>query len=430
MRVESRCDLYSSSKLIPIYHGFVISHGHVKLFEERMGRRLTDLTSRTYSENQYRGLLVEFFEQDGWRVTHEASSADQGAVLAIARGSLSYTVMLKVSSEGRRDRLVALLSQAILEARAAASISPEKHDPLAVIAAPSILRSTADELIEFRSKFAPEAAVGIFDREGLRQFRGPGLEKLIAAPPRSARKQKLRVPDSANLFGGLNLWLLKVLLAPLVPEDLLEAPREHYRNASELAKAAGVSVMSAFRFVRQLERDDFLDMESDFLRLVRREELMRRWQAAYLRPMPEMPLRWSDPTNNEHQVVAALRALNDTSSFGSARFACLGHSAAAEFLGFGPALRVPPRLYLESLDRAVLTRVRLSPEGAEFRPDLFVRQPVFRKSVFEAAVTRDGALVSDIIQIWLDITSPPAHDNALADQIRQRALAKIFMEQI
>jgi hypothetical protein len=71
-----------------------------------------------------------------------------------------------------------------------------------------------------------------------------------------------------------------------------------------------------------------------------------------------------------------------------------------------------------------------SPDGAEFRPDLFVRQPVFRKSVFYAAVTRDGVLVSDIIQIWLDITSPPALDRILADEIRQRALAQIFTEQM
>jgi hypothetical protein len=70
-----------------------------------------------------------------------------------------------------------------------------------------------------------------------------------------------------------------------------------------------------------------------------------------------------------------------------------------------------------------------SPEGAEFRPDLFVRAPVFRKSLFNAAVTRDGILVSDIIQIWLDITSPPARDRVLADEIRQRALAQIFAEQ-
>ena len=135
--------------------------------------------------------------------------------LAISRGSLSYTVALKVSSEGRRDRLVAFLSEAILEARAAASASPDKPAPMAVVAAPSIPRSTADELIDFRSRVAPDVAVGIFDREGLRRFVGSGLEALTAAPPRSARRQKLRVPDSANLFSDLNQWLLKVLLAPL-----------------------------------------------------------------------------------------------------------------------------------------------------------------------------------------------------------------------
>jgi hypothetical protein len=395
-----------------------------------MERRVSGLKSVAYSENPYLDLLVELFEQDGWRVKREASFADKGADLAISRGSLSYTVALKVSSEGRRDRLVALLSQAILEARAAASVSPDKPAPLAVIAAPSILRSTANELIDFRSKVAPDAAVGIFDREGLRRFVGSGLEMLIAAPPRSARRQKLRVPDSANLFSDLNQWLLKVLLAPLVSEDLLEAPRGEYRNASELAEAAQVSVMSAFRLVRQLGQDGFLDDDSEILHLVHREELMRRWQAAYLRPVLERPLVWIDPATNEHQVPAALRAFNGESSSGSAPLACLGLSAAAKCLGFGPAQRVQPSFYLESLDREVLTRMGFSPDGAEFRPDLFVRQPVFRKSVFYAAVTRDGVLVSDIIQIWLDITSPPALDRILADEIRQRALAQIFTEQM
>ncbi len=393
-----------------------------------MERRLSALKSIAYKKNQYLDLLVQLFEQDGWRVKREASVADKAVDLAISRGSLSYTVVLKVSSEGRRDRLEALLCQAILEARAAASVSPDKPAPLAVIAAPSILRSTADELIEFRSTVAPDAAVGLFDRDGLRQFHGSGLKMLIAAPPRSARKQKLRVPDSANLFSDLNQWMLKVLLAPQVSEDLLEVPRGEYRNASELAKAAQVSVMSAFRFVRQLERDGFLDMESDFLRLVHREELMRRWQAAYLRPVLERPLVW-DPANNERQVPDALRAFNGESSSGSAPLACLGLSAAAQCLGFRPTQRIPPCFYLESLDREVLARMGFSPDGAEFRPDLFVRQPVFRTSVFKAAVTRDGILVSDIIQIWLDITSPPAGDKVLADEIRRRALAQVFAEQ-
>jgi hypothetical protein len=394
-----------------------------------MKRRLSDMKSATYDENQYLELLIELFQRDGWGVKRKASFADKGAGLAISRGNLCYIVALKVSSEGRRDRLLALLSQAILEARAAASLSPDKPAPLAVIAAPSIPKSTVDELVGFQSKVAPDAAVGIFDREGLRRFVGSGLEMLIAAPPRSARRQKLRVPDSANLFSDLNQWLLKVLLAPLVPDDLLDAPRGEYRNATELAKAARVSVMSACRFVRQLGQDGFLDDESEILRMVHREELMRRWQAAYLRPMPEMPLRWIDPANDEHQVSTALRAFNGESSSELAPLACLGLFAAAECLGFGTAQRVPPSFYLESLDREVLARMGFSPEGAEFRPDLFVRQPVFRKSVFKGAVTRDGILVSDIIQILLDITSPPSRDKVLADEIRQRALAQIFAEQ-
>src|ERR1035441_8590066 len=245
-----------------------------------MEQKLSDLKSATYSEDQYLELLVELFRKDGWRVRRDALFAETVAELAISRGDLCYSVALKVSSEGRRDRLLALISQAILEARAAAAASPDKPAPLAVVAAPSIPRNTVDELVDFRSKVAPDAAVGIFDREGLRRFVGSGLEHLTAAPPRSARRQKLRVPDAANLFSDLNQWLLKVLLAPLISEDLLAAPRGEYRNASELAEVADVSVMSAFRFVRQLERDDFLDKESDFLRLVHRDAMMRRWQAA------------------------------------------------------------------------------------------------------------------------------------------------------
>jgi hypothetical protein len=354
---------------------------------------------------------------------------ETGADLVISQGDLCYIVALKISSEGRRDRLVALISQAILEARAAAALLPDKSAPLAVVTAPSIPRSTADELVAFRSKFAPDVAVGIFDREGLRRFVGTGLENLTEGPPRSARRQKLRVPESANLFSDLNQWLLKVLLAPLISEDLLAAPRGEYRTASDLAEVAQVSVMSAFRFVRQLERDGFLNMESEYLRLVKREELMRRWLAAYLRPMPEMPLRWIDQAKNEHQVSALFRAFNGEFSSGSAVPACLGLSAAAECLGFGSAQRVPPRFYyLGNLDRDVFRRMGFSPDDAEFRPDLFVRQLVFRRSVLKAAVTRDGILVSDIIQIWLDITSPLGRDQELADQIRQYALAKIFEE--
>jgi hypothetical protein len=186
--------------------------------------------------------------------------------------------------------------------------------------------------------------------------------------------------------------------------------------------------MSASRFVRQLEQDRFLDDESEILRLVHREELMRRWQAAYLRPIPEIPLRWIDPAKHAYEFPAVLRQFNDKSPSRSAPIACLGTYGAAELLGFGPSQAIPPMFYLESVDREVLSRMDFSPDGAEFRPDLFVRAPVFRNSLFEASVARDGMLVSDIIQTWLDITSPPTRDSMLADEIRQRALSQIFEE--
>jgi hypothetical protein len=337
---------------------------------------------------------------------------------------------LKVCSEGRRDRLVALLAQAILEARAAAQASGSQAVPLAVVAAPAIPRSAVDGLMSFRAEVAPDATVGIFDLEGLRRFVGPGLENLVAVPTRAARSEKLRVPDSANLFSDLNQWMLKVLLAPLVSEELLQAPRGEYRNANDLAEAAEVSVMSAFRFVRQLRQEGFLDNDSELLRLVRKQELMRRWQATYLRSGPELPLWWMDRVQNECRLPAALSVYNGPTSVRqrTAPRACLGSFAAAEFLGFGHVPKILPNFYLESLDRAVLGSLGLSPDDIEYRPDVFVRVPAFRESVFLAAVTHDRVPVADIIQVWLDVSSQTDRGEAQATEISQRALAQIFNE--
>jgi hypothetical protein len=302
--------------------------------------------------------------------------------------------------------------------------------PLAIIAASAISPNATNSLLRFLAQFAPDAAAGILDREGFRRFIGPGLEKLNADPPRSAHRRKLPAPDSAYLFSDLNQWMLKVLLAPLIPDDLLRAPRGEYRNASELAAAADVSVMSAFRLVRQLREEGFLDEHDEPLRLVRRKELMRRWQAAHLRSAPELPLRWIIPVKNEHQLPAALHAYSVQPNVQRepAPRACLGLFAAAESLGFGFVHGVPQYFYLESLDREVLRRMGLSPEGAEQKPNVYVRVPAFRESVFRAAVVRDGVPVADILQVWLDVGSHPARGEEQAEEIRHRVLAPIFGE--
>jgi hypothetical protein len=373
-------------------------------------------------------MLADLFRRHGWRVKVEPSFRHRKADLLVSRDSFRYIVELKVSSEGRRDRLAPLLSQAILQARAVAQASPEPASPLAIIAAPVISPSVAKGLQNFLADFAPDVAAGIFDREGFLYFIGPGLENLNAPAPNRSRRQHHPPLESAYLFSDLNQWMLKVLLAPHLSEELLRAPRGDYRNASELAEAAQVSMMSAYRFVRQLRQEDFLDSDSEMLRLVRREELMHRWQAAHLRPAPELPLRWIVPVKKERQLPAALHAysVHPGQKGQPAPRACLGLFAAAEFLGFGFVHGVPPYFYLESLDRGVLHRMGLSPERAEHAPDVYVRVPVFRESVFRGAVEREGVPVADILQIWLDVASHPARGAAQAEQIRRRVLAPIL----
>ena len=396
-----------------------------------MGSQLSKANSPgARSEREVADLVANLFRQHGWKVKKKPLLADRRVDLVVARGGERYIVECKAASEGRPDRLVPLLSQAILEARVYAQALPEAAAPLAIVAAPAISPSAANSLKSFLAQFAPDAAVGILDREGFRYFIGPGLEKLNAAPPRRAHRQKLPPPESAYLFSDLSQWMLKVLLAPLIPENLLRAPRGEYRNASELAAAAEVSVMSAFRFVRQLRQEGFLDSNEDALHLVRRSELLRRWQAAHLRGAPEIPLRWIVPGGSKRQLPAALHTygVQPNVKLGPAPRACLGLFAAAESLGFGFVHGVPPYFYLESLDREVLRRMGLSPEGAEIRPDVYVRVPAFRESIFRAAVVRDGVPVADILQIWLDVASHPARGEAQAEEIRRRVLAPIFEE--
>ena len=213
------------------------------------------------TEREFEDLVADLFRQHRWRVKKGHLLADTGMDLVVAQGNDRYIIELKAASEGRPDRLVPLLSQAILQARAYAQAFPEQAAPLAIVAAPAISPSAANSLMSFLAQFAPDAAVGIIDREGFRHFVGPGLEKFNTVPPRRAHRQKLPLPESAYLFSDLSQWMLKVLIAPLVPENLLRAPRGEYRNASELAAGAEVSVMSAFRFVRQLRQEGFLDRE-------------------------------------------------------------------------------------------------------------------------------------------------------------------------
>lgn len=360
-------------------------------------------------------LLRRAFEQAGWQISRPPVGPHGHRAAFIVRGPrASYAVELKVAAEGRRDRLVPLWSQACLQAARVAGA----HAPLAVVAAPEISSRVADHILKFAEQYAPGAAAGVVDFVGLRLFRGPHLDALNAQ-----RSVKLSVESHAskkqpNLFSDLNQWLLKVLLAPELPDELLSAPRGQYGNASQLARAANVSVMSAFRFVQQLQREGYLHESDQRLNLVRRDELFRRWQASALRRANEAPMRFllrgSDSRVPLHRMLDSGRA-------------CLALFAAADALGFGFVNGVPPYVYLRRLSPANLSAwknlVAVTPGEL---PDVIVRQAPSPESVFRGVVHPQGIASCDVLQVWLDVSAHPSRGEEQADLLRRRVLNPVI----
>jgi hypothetical protein len=368
-------------------------------------------------------ILAKAFSKAGWRVNRHPerrSLPPDGSPrpdMVVSKGNVSYAVEVKAASEGRSDRVIPLWSQACLQAVRAAG---PNHAPLAVVAAPRIARSAAEQVLKFAAENAPDAAVGVMDFAGLRLFRGPHLEGLDSdeghLPPMAGAIRS----DSADLFSDLNQWMLKVLLAPELPEALLSAPRGRYRNASQLARAANVSVMSAFRLVQQLQRGGYLHESSAYLSLVRREDLFRSWQASGSRRVSEMPMRFALRGDPKKELDRMLRSGH----------ACLAMFAAAKALHFGFVQGVPPHVYVQRLRPGSATAWKnLIPVEGNDMPDLILRQAPAPQSVFRGLVRVDGMPVSDILQVWLDVSVHPSRGHEQAEFIRRHVLGKMLAEQ-
>jgi hypothetical protein len=368
------------------------------------------------SESAAESLLARIFQKSGWKVEHRAGTGPDDAIdLLVRQKGVAYAIELKAAPEGRSDRLVPLLAQAILQARRDASA---RVRPLAVVAAPRIPERVADHLVRFAQDYGEGVAVGVIDFEGLSRFRGAQLEALDAQPPRMrpAAAPPLR-RDSGQLFSDLNQWMLKVLLAPEIPDALLTAPRGSYRSASELARAANASVMSAFRFLRQLEREGYLHEAAPHLTVVRREHLFGRWQVIAAGTVRESPMKFVLRGDAKSQLRKLL----------ADQPACLALFAAAEALGSGHVDGVPPYVYVERLQAASLSAWKtLRPCALGEAPDVIVRQAPAPQSVFRGMVRAKGVLSCDILQVWLDMAAHPARGAEQADLIRRRFLRTVI----
>jgi hypothetical protein len=386
------------------------------------------------------GLIVaNLFREQGWKVLDQPRQHDGAPDFIVSRKGEKLVVEIKRASEGRKDRVIPLLSQAALEAAYYSRSLPGHPIPVAIVGANHIPDLVAEEAKQFVRERAPEVAVGLLDLEGFRSFAGHGLESLSSArrPQNNILPPKLRARQP-QLFSDLNQWMLKVFLAPRIPNLYLSAPRGHYQGASQLAEAAGVSVMSAFRFVEEFSKEGFLAPGPGPLRLVRLKELMNRWVAASQRRFLEIPMRlvlnkgkkalWNELRSFESYERMPSRAVqnSDDRLFSPRPRVCLGLFEAAEALGIGFVHGVKPYLYLERLNADILRDLGLSGNAENEEADIYVRIPGNRESLFRGVIRKDGLPVSDMLQVWLDVGQHPARGKEQADFIWRRILSPAF----
>ena len=383
-------------------------------------------------EQEYQEQLIRMLHDSGWEVFRKPSFFGEADILA-KKGNLKYAIGLKRAAESRRDRVVPLLAEAILRAQAHAQKIQARG--LAIIASPHLSPAVVDQALEFHHNYAPDVGVGLFDDRGFRVFRAPGLESLNSPPPKIDQARRA-VPESQSysLFSDLGQWMLKVILAQHIEPRFLNAPRRKIRNASELALAAGVSQVSASRLVRQLEAEGFLDRYADQLQLVRIDDLLEEWQAAERRAFKEIPCRWVIPGHGRKQLESALhdysaRHLGQQSAEDRGERSwprvCLGLFAAAESLGVGFVQGVPPMLYIERMQAELIQQLGISQERA-IQADIYLRIPSHKEAIFRAAVEHNGVLVSDALQVWLDVSNHPSRGKEQADRIRDKVLRPLL----
>lgn len=368
--------------------------------------------------------IKAWFEAKGWEVAEPFEGRPAKADLLVRHRHELYAVEIVSLSEGRPDRVIPLLAQAVLQAQThAKQLSGAKPVAVAYVehASPSLLNHVA----AFVEEHVHNAGVGIVSANGASLWRqaarGP-VAILEAAPSGRHRQRSNKAPSVGvvNLFSDLNQWMLKILLAPDIPEGLLNAPRSRYRTGTELAAAAQVSTMSVSRLLKQLHSERFLDPSASHIALVRREEFFIRWRASALRTCPEVPMRLPLKANPRQQISRWVDKQGGQ--------ACMGLFAAADSLGMGHVSGVPPYVCMSRLPRPGVAWPGMEsmvafPEGV---PDFIIRQAASPRSTFLGAVRRDGTLCTDVIQTWLDVSNHPLRGEEQADHIYRKVLRKVI----
>src|SRR5690606_14695286 len=156
-----------------------------------LGRgRITGMNSAPPPQMARVEQLAAVLEEGGWSVDVEPVGPQRyRSDLVAGRGTHRYAVELTAEPEGRPDRALAPLSQAILQAsRYAADLGMR---PLAVVGVGSASPSLRRRLVDFQRDYAPDVAVGLVSEAGGSLFIGPGLDGLDREEPKARRSGRV-----------------------------------------------------------------------------------------------------------------------------------------------------------------------------------------------------------------------------------------------
>ncbi|AXF24600.1 RpiR family transcriptional regulator [Burkholderia pyrrocinia] len=358
-----------------------------------------------------------FEEADGWSVTEITGSDHVGDVIVANDQGTSYLAVLKAFNEGRADRVTAFFAQALLEARTHAERQGMR--PAILIWVGSVSPSLINRLVEFHTAYGNREPFAVLSPDGTRYVQFPGLD-IFERPNQQTRPYGSSPGTQPRLtFSDLTQWMLKLLLAiDIKGEGLIGAERKHYTTATDLARAAGTSVMTATRLIHALKREGLIETKP-FLKIVQRGKLAKRWKSEYQRPPLALPMKFLLPGAPDTQLHKLLKKERGV----------LGLFAAADALGFGHVKGVPPTIWVHNLMEAENWRsLRRAKEGE--RPDLVLQQTGFPQSLDRGAVYRDGLRVTDIIQTWLDVSAHPARGAEQAAELEHGVLAGVVGESV
>lgn len=386
---------------------------------------------RDVRSERYREILARAMEANGWKIGLRPIGPDRGIDLSARKGRLSYAIQVKSAPDARRRILQALLADACLRARQDAS--PGKA-PLAIVCAPRLSRELLEDLRGYAGRFLGDCAYGFVDSLGVLELHGAGLEDIRASLHAVPRERPIKFEWPID-FCDLGEWVLKVLLADRIPPDMLRAPRILLRNARHLAEVAQVSAASAWRQVEGLEKAGFLERAGGGLRLVRVGELLHEWYRSRHAAGGVVAARWILPPGDGDGGLRSvlLSHAGDPDREGGPREGrispriCLSGFSACRQLGLGVVRGVTPSMYVEGEVSRVLADLGLREcrAGSMEKADVQLCVPRHPRSVFRAAVVRDGIAVADVVQCWMDVAGHPARGEEQASEIWDRVLGPL-----